>query len=58
MTERWNWDGRPRIHSGAFCDEARLPHFDWASAKGVVNLVLSQYRRETSVVDATQWTRP
>jgi hypothetical protein len=47
MTERWNWDRRPG-------DEARLPHYDWASAKGLVNLVLSQDGRETSVVDATQ----
>jgi hypothetical protein len=44
---RWNWDGQPRIHSGAPHFAARHSHyctFDWASAAG----------RETAILEAAQ----
>jgi hypothetical protein len=53
---RRNWDERPRIHSGVrhFVTGHGYRTYDWASAKGLVDPVLSQYGRETVVADAAQ----
>jgi hypothetical protein len=51
---RWNWDECARIHSGAqhFVTRHGYRTYDYASAKGLVDPVLSQYERETAVADA------
>jgi len=50
-----NWDGRPRIHSGARHFVTRHGYrIDRASAEGLVDLVRAQYGRETVAADTTQ----
>jgi hypothetical protein len=44
---RWNWDKRALTRHG-------YRTYDYASAKGLVDPVLSQYERETAVADAAQ----
>jgi hypothetical protein len=52
----WNWDGHPRIHSGAWHFVARrgCRAYDPASLTGLLDPGFSQYEDETDVVDATQ----
>jgi hypothetical protein len=53
---RWNWVERDGIPSGArhYVTRHFRSTYDWVSAKGFLDPVLSQYGRETAVADATR----